>query len=248
MNIEPETHTRILNIATEIVTGDRNGVYGDPTDSHAEIAKYWSALFGVEVTAHQVAIAMMLLKVVRATRSSEYHEDSYVDMAGYAAIAGRIREGKKRPHIVPSQMTLDNYREYLGENASLHDFKKVCEGVLRVLVEEQNVDGISIYDKPDFQRVVRLLKDINKKIGEKAVPVDEGDPTDQVSRNKEYVHLVKQRTLLKNHKGLIHEQYFGIKMPKEKRAEVERLTDEIILLDKQISDFGILPVSDVSGL
>ena len=51
------------------------------------IAKLWSPLLGVDVTPAQVASAMIALKLARIARGHE-SEDSFVDIAGYAAIGG----------------------------------------------------------------------------------------------------------------------------------------------------------------
>ena len=47
----------------------------------------------IKNTAHDVAICMALLKIARIMHS--HHEDAYIDLAGYAAIAREIDiEGK----------------------------------------------------------------------------------------------------------------------------------------------------------
>jgi len=45
----------------------------------------WSALFGFEVSAEQVAQCMIAMKLARARHS--YRRDNYVDIAGYAQVA-----------------------------------------------------------------------------------------------------------------------------------------------------------------
>ena len=47
-------------------------------------------LSGKKVSAHDVAICMLLVKVARLKNRKT--EDCYIDMAGYAAIAGEIHE------------------------------------------------------------------------------------------------------------------------------------------------------------
>lgn len=85
------TIDEVLMEAKAIVGGARREEYGAPEETHADIAKYWSALFGWNITPHQVALAMVLLKIVRASNSQTFHKDSYVDIAGYAGIAGMIK-------------------------------------------------------------------------------------------------------------------------------------------------------------
>lgn len=89
--------TNIIPLAEDILNGERQSVYGDPVESHEKIAALWSPVLGVELTAHQVALCMLLLKVVRAANSEELHLDSYVDMVGYATIAGSAKYREKKP-------------------------------------------------------------------------------------------------------------------------------------------------------
>jgi len=58
------------------------------------IAKMWSALFGIEVTPSMVASAMIALKLARIANGHEA-EDSFVDIAGYAAIGGEAFSQEK---------------------------------------------------------------------------------------------------------------------------------------------------------
>ena len=79
----------ILNRASVLVQGQREKDYGDKKENHNNIAKLWSAYLDIPVTAHDVAILMSLLKVAR-TKLGAVSKDTYVDMAGYSAIAGEI--------------------------------------------------------------------------------------------------------------------------------------------------------------
>ena len=79
--------------ALEAVTGKREDDYGDKLKNHQNIADLWSIYLKRKITAHDVAICMALLKIARIMNS--HHEDAYVDLAGYAAIAREIDiEGK----------------------------------------------------------------------------------------------------------------------------------------------------------
>ena len=42
------------------------------------------------ITAADVAIMMILLKISRTTQGEKFNLDNFVDMAGYSAIAGEI--------------------------------------------------------------------------------------------------------------------------------------------------------------
>ena len=79
-----------LDTAARIVTGQRQYEYGDKYQNHNNIAKLWSAYLDYNISAHDVAICMMLLKAARLKHRAT--EDCYIDMAGYAAIAGEIND------------------------------------------------------------------------------------------------------------------------------------------------------------
>lgn len=72
----------------DIVT-ERAKDYGDPRPNMERTAALWSAYLGIEITAHDVAICMILVKASRSKVSA--HADNYRDIAGYADIAERLR-------------------------------------------------------------------------------------------------------------------------------------------------------------
>ena len=84
------TTREYLDTAAKIVTGQRQYDYGDKYQNHQNIADLWSSYIGKKISAHDVAICMLLVKVARLKHRKT--EDCYVDMAGYAAIAGEIHE------------------------------------------------------------------------------------------------------------------------------------------------------------
>lgn len=63
----------------------RRREYGEPADVFEAVAKRWSLVFGTKVTAAQVVIALLDLKLTRLSRDPK-HLDSIVDVAGYAAV------------------------------------------------------------------------------------------------------------------------------------------------------------------
>ena len=81
---------RFLSEAIRLSGTDRQKDYGDKVENHNNIAKLWSAYKDVEITAHDVAIMMTLLKVAR-TKIGSVSKDTYIDMAAYSAIAGEIK-------------------------------------------------------------------------------------------------------------------------------------------------------------
>ena len=72
----------ILEEALAITNGDRATDYGDMKESFDRIAELWSPILGVPVTAKQVALCMIQLKISRCLTSDK--RDNWVDIAGYA--------------------------------------------------------------------------------------------------------------------------------------------------------------------
>ena len=79
-----------LEEAARIVTGQRQFDYGNKYENHKNISDLWSAYLDKEVSPHDVAICMLLVKVARLKHRPT--TDCYIDMAGYAAIAGEIQD------------------------------------------------------------------------------------------------------------------------------------------------------------
>ena len=79
-----------LETAAKIVTGQPQYDYGDKYQKHENIANLCSAYLDYNISAHDVAICMLLVKVARLKHRPT--EDCYIAMAGYAAIAGEIQD------------------------------------------------------------------------------------------------------------------------------------------------------------
>lgn len=79
----------ILDKAKQCVCGQRENEYGSPENNFQIIADLWNAYKGINFTATDVAMMMALLKIARI-RSGTATEDSFVDLAGYAACGGEI--------------------------------------------------------------------------------------------------------------------------------------------------------------
>jgi hypothetical protein len=89
--LAPMKSVEILNTAASLVGGDRNTTHGSKQKNFDNTAALWSAYLGVPVSAEQVAICMVLLKVSRTACGTPI-DDHYTDMAGYAAIAAEVRK------------------------------------------------------------------------------------------------------------------------------------------------------------
>lgn len=97
---QPEDTRSILEIAHEIIYGDREQAYGNPRFNLDTIAMFWSVYFRRKFpgmvdeqffTAEDVAQMMILLKTSRLIHNPG-HKDSLVDQAGYAGLQGRIQD------------------------------------------------------------------------------------------------------------------------------------------------------------
>lgn len=69
----------------------RQASYGSPRQSHTEIAALWEYHLGHPITAEDVAVMCLLMKVARLA-SGGYHRDSVVDIAGYARVLELLHE------------------------------------------------------------------------------------------------------------------------------------------------------------
>lgn len=88
----------ILEAARGCVCGEREQDYGSPEDSFSLIAKLWGDYLQshcvwdngcVDINSKDVAVMMILLKVARIAGGSK-SDDSWIDIAGYAACGGEI--------------------------------------------------------------------------------------------------------------------------------------------------------------
>ncbi len=87
----------ILDKAKQCVCGQREHEYGSPENNFQIIANLWNTYLdikGVTITPVDVAMMMSLLKIARI-KSGTATEDSFVDLAGYAACGGEIATENK---------------------------------------------------------------------------------------------------------------------------------------------------------
>ena len=90
------TRAECLDHAKDIVLGDREDTYNGPEYSFKAIAELWSTYLNAKgnillqgITPADVAAMMGLLKLARIASSPD-HEDSWVDLAGYAACGAEV--------------------------------------------------------------------------------------------------------------------------------------------------------------
>ncbi len=82
----------ILKEAARLTSNDRQNQYGDPYTNHHRIADLWTTYLETEIKPEQVAICMALVKIARLMQTQS--DDSFIDLAAYAAIAGEIASNR----------------------------------------------------------------------------------------------------------------------------------------------------------
>ncbi len=80
--------------AAELVSGDRQDAYGHPLDNLTRASKIWAVILGCEVSAEQVALCMVGMKIAREVNQSK--PDTVVDGIGYFLTLGMIQEERLR--------------------------------------------------------------------------------------------------------------------------------------------------------
>lgn len=76
--------------AKKIIHGERNEDYGPMKEQFNKTAIMWSVILNQNVTAHQVCLCMMALKLNREAFKTK--PDNLIDAIGYAEIACLIKE------------------------------------------------------------------------------------------------------------------------------------------------------------
>jgi hypothetical protein len=90
---DPE-RVKILREAAALVTGDRQQDYGPPAVNFQRIADLWSVQAaailkdGAKFDPVLVALLLLQLKMARAVQSPK--RDTFIDAAGYAALAAEL--------------------------------------------------------------------------------------------------------------------------------------------------------------
>jgi hypothetical protein len=81
---------KILTTAEGLINGDRADIYGPAIKNFERIGILWGVMLGTDpVPPATVGIMLVQLKAARLFQTPD-HLDSWVDLAGYAALAGEI--------------------------------------------------------------------------------------------------------------------------------------------------------------
>lgn len=97
-NATPE-RVNILNEAADLIVGQRQQDYGTPQENFQRMADLVNIVIkknletNTPLSPRQTADIMILLKVARTVNSPTH--DSYVDIAGYAGIAGELAKAEE---------------------------------------------------------------------------------------------------------------------------------------------------------
>lgn len=86
------TRRETLERALKCVCEDRQDQYGTPENNFGRIAKLWTAYLEYDLTSVDVSMMMALLKIARISTGTAT-EDSFVDLAGYAACGAELEKG-----------------------------------------------------------------------------------------------------------------------------------------------------------
>ena len=92
----------------------RGESYGSPAENFERIAIMWSAILQQNITVKDVGCMMIALKMARLQETPD-HEDSWIDIAGYAAVtAEAISDISGNPHPHEDQQNTDSTIQPMG--------------------------------------------------------------------------------------------------------------------------------------
>lgn len=92
-----------LQIADEIVNGERGSDYGHPWYNFTDTANMWSVIVGMPITPEQVAMMMICLKICRELHKPK--DDNVIDMAGYVATLEKVKNWRKETNADDDKAT-----------------------------------------------------------------------------------------------------------------------------------------------
>jgi hypothetical protein len=76
-----------------LLSQDRGRIYGSPYTNHKRIADIWSGILDMPITAHQVVLCMVGLKIARLVETPSHH-DSVADSVAYLGFYEDVLEAQ----------------------------------------------------------------------------------------------------------------------------------------------------------
>lgn len=116
--------SEILDAAKKCVCQDRNEQYGSPEDNFGKIAELWSAYRGELFLKRDVAMMMALVKIARIYAGET--EDSYIDLAGYAACGGELASEEKKEEKSSDPLIMNRSLSYAGSYQRLCSLRRLA--------------------------------------------------------------------------------------------------------------------------
>jgi hypothetical protein len=86
---DTDSAKQLLSDAIDTVTVDRKEDYVEAEDSFNDIARLWSVILHKDISSKEVALCMIALKIARCNNGN-YKRDSWLDIAGYAALGSQL--------------------------------------------------------------------------------------------------------------------------------------------------------------
>jgi hypothetical protein len=80
----------IADYAVSLVSGDRQNDYGHPIDDFTRAGKIWEAILGFPVSAEQVALCMVGVKIAREVNRQKI--DNTIDGIGYFLTLSMVQQ------------------------------------------------------------------------------------------------------------------------------------------------------------
>jgi len=153
------TREQCLDKAKECVMKDRNSTYGSPEDSFQKVANLWEAYKGTPFTSKDVALMLALLKVGRLS-ANPTHDDSWVDLAGYAACGSELGN-KKLSHeesIYEAEEKFRTKERELRNQLAREANEGKCKKISVMTEKERNLKGPLLTEwEKSFQKYVDSL-------------------------------------------------------------------------------------------
>ena len=144
----------VLNTARRLVMGDRNRTYGPPTEDFARTARILTAMglrmVGADgkvrdLAAHDHALILLAVKLSRLCNDPQ-HQDSWVDVAGYAACGWEcVPPTESKTPVDTAQAVDPEFPMDLGKLGTWSPGKMLDVGLSRI----KNKDGSVPLEGPE---------------------------------------------------------------------------------------------------